>query len=52
MRYKYRYYTYDPNGKCVFNSFRLDEAKLWLMDGGQIVRKHLLGEEPDKIYKK
>lgn len=47
----YRYYVYDKDGNKVFDSSSMRDAKLWLGGGNYMVRKDLLGKQPDKIYK-
>ena len=49
---RFVYYVYNPDGGVVFHSCRLYEARLWLGGGNYIVRKDLMGNTPDKIYKK
>lgn len=44
----FRYYVYDQQGVCIFNSSRKDEAEVWLGNGNYIIRKDLLGNYPDK----
>lgn len=47
--HKFRYYVYDREGKCIFETCNKLDAETWVGgNGNSLIRKDLLGNYPDK----
>ena len=45
----FRYYVYNKDGKCIFDTSSRADALVWIGgNGNHCIRKDLLGNYPDK----
>ena len=47
----FRYYVYDDDGRKLFDTSSLADARVWLDGERYIIRKDFLGNYPDKTIK-